>query len=187
MEKEALWADMAKVIKPSWVTSVPSEIGGTASDGKLKADQWRTLGTVYMPMTLIRLWSEAPEGSDRRELLALTMDLVSAVLIASSRVTSQRNSDSCRRYLLSYRARLQELFPEYRCHPNHHLALHIPEFLMLFGPVHGWWTFPFERINGKLQRISTNYKPGESANVPLLRNLTMQDNTRKPLARSGIE
>ncbi|KAJ7153126.1 hypothetical protein C8R43DRAFT_832523, partial [Mycena crocata] len=160
-EKEALWADMANVSKPSWVTSVPSAFGGTASTGKLKADQWRTLGTVYMPITLIRLWSASEEGSDRRELLALTMDLVSAVLLASSRVTSQSNADACRQYLLSYRVRLQALFPQYKCHPNHHLALHIPEFLMLFGPVHGWWTFPFERMNGKLQRISTNYKPGQ--------------------------
>ncbi|KAJ7153149.1 hypothetical protein C8R43DRAFT_950548 [Mycena crocata] len=140
-EKEALWADMANVSKPSWVTSVPSAFGGTASTGKLKADQWRTLGTVYMPITLIRLWSASEEGSDRRELLALTMDLVSAVLLASSRTSGSLST--------------------IQMPSNHHLALHIPEFLMLFGPVHGWWTFPFERMNGKLQRISTNYKPGQ--------------------------
>ncbi|PIL27816.1 hypothetical protein GSI_10970 [Ganoderma sinense ZZ0214-1] len=31
----------------------------------------------------------------------------------------------------------------------------------LFGPVHGWWTFPFERFNGLLQRLNTNSKPNQ--------------------------
>ncbi|KAJ7482906.1 hypothetical protein B0H11DRAFT_1636567, partial [Mycena galericulata] len=63
-------------------------------------------------------------------------------------------------HMLNYRARLQKLFPDYECHPNHHMALHITECLHLFGPVHGWWTFPFERLIGTLERISTNYRPG---------------------------
>ncbi|KAJ7488572.1 hypothetical protein B0H11DRAFT_1720508, partial [Mycena galericulata] len=159
-EKEALWADLANIVKPSWMTSVPPQVGGESSDGKLKSDQWRTLGTVYMPITLIRLWSTS-EDPQRRELLDLTMDLVSAVILASSRVTSRANSEQCLAFLLSYRTKLKNLFPQYRCHPNHHMALHIPEFLLLFGPVHGWWTFPFERMIGKLQRVPTNYKPGE--------------------------
>ncbi|KAJ7432499.1 hypothetical protein B0H11DRAFT_1632072, partial [Mycena galericulata] len=154
-EKEALWADLANIVKPSWMTSVPPQVGGESSDGKLKSDQWRTLGTVYMPITLIRLWSTS-EDPQRRELLDLTMDLVSAVILASSHVTSRANSEQCLAFLLSYRTKLKNLFPQYRCHPNHHMALHIPEFLLLFGPVHGWWTFPFERMIGKLQRVPTN-------------------------------
>ncbi|KAI0788085.1 hypothetical protein C8Q74DRAFT_1366864 [Fomes fomentarius] len=35
------------------------------------------------------------------------------------------------------------------------------ECLLAFGPVHGWWSFPFKWINGLLQRLNTNYKPGE--------------------------
>lgn len=172
-EKQALWADISNLVKPSWVTSVPPEFSGSASDGKLKADQWRTLGTVYMPITLIRLWSAAEEGSERRELLGLTMDLVSAVLLASSRVTSPTNAQACHKFLLSYRQRLATLFPDYECHPNHHMALHLSEHLLLFGPVHGWWTFPFERMIGKLQRISTNYKPGEISVIPFRFGLTL--------------
>ena len=62
-------------------------------------------------------------------------------------------------HMVNYRVQLQELFPEYKCHPNHHMALHLDEFLEMCGPVHGWWAFPFERMIGTLQRISTNYKP----------------------------
>ncbi|KAJ7176425.1 hypothetical protein C8R43DRAFT_872807, partial [Mycena crocata] len=153
--------DLARIVTPSWMTSVPPNFGGESSDGKLKADQWRTLGTVYMPITLIRLWSASRPGSHRRELLSLTMDLVSAIIVASSRVTSGSNGELCLDLLVNYRRRLSKLFPDYECHPNHHMALHLPVFFLLFGPIHGWWTFPFERAIGKLQRIPTNYKPGE--------------------------
>lgn len=164
-EKEALWADLAAMVKPSWMTSVPAHFGGESSDGKLKADQWRTLGTVYMPITLIRLWAASEEGSRRRELLSLTMDLVSAIILAASRTTSPVNAYYCAKFLASYRTRLSHLFPNYKCHPNHHMVLHIPEFLTLYGPIHGWWTFPLERLIGKLQRVPTNYKPGAIGDI----------------------
>ena len=42
----------------------------TPINGKLKADQWQTLGTVYLPVSLIRLWAasnkdEPQEGAGR--------------------------------------------------------------------------------------------------------------------------
>jgi hypothetical protein len=39
------------------MTSVPSNIG-QSSHGKLKADQWRALGTTHLLLSLIRLWVE---------------------------------------------------------------------------------------------------------------------------------
>jgi hypothetical protein len=46
-------------------------------------------------------------------------------------------------------------------YPNHHLSLHLAECIRNFGPVHGWWAFPFERYNGIIQRYNTNNKMGE--------------------------
>ncbi|KAJ7153761.1 hypothetical protein C8R46DRAFT_912426 [Mycena filopes] len=158
---EELWSDISKTIKPSWVTSMPAQVGGSASGGKLKADQWRVLGTIYMPLTLGRLWTTSDPLSKQREALDLTMHLVSAVILAASRETSTAVATAYHQHMLEYRKGLQTLFPNYECHPNHHMALHITECLLLFGPVHGWWTFPFERVIGSLERIPTNYRPGE--------------------------
>lgn len=55
---------------------------------------------------------------------------------------------------------LRELIPDYQFRPNHHMALHLPEYLTWFGPVHGWWTFPFERLIGLIQRLPNNSKMG---------------------------
>jgi hypothetical protein len=41
------------------------------------------------------------------------------------------------------------------------MALHLAEYLRLYGPVHSWWTFPFERLIGMLQRIPNNFQNGQ--------------------------
>ncbi|PBK83649.1 hypothetical protein ARMGADRAFT_944798, partial [Armillaria gallica] len=139
----------------------PNRVSGSEGHGKLKADQWRTLGLTYMPISLIRLWAESTEAPERCALLELTMNLVTAIIIATSYETSQENSEAYTHYMIQYRSGLRKLFADYHCHPNHHMALHIGEYLCMYGPVQGWWTFPFERAIGMLERISTNYKAGE--------------------------
>ncbi|KAI0710497.1 hypothetical protein C8Q76DRAFT_592296, partial [Earliella scabrosa] len=58
---------------------------------------------------------------------------------------------------------LQVLF-NHKFVPNHHLSLHLWQCLLLFGPVHAWWAFPFERYNGLLQNLNTN---SQAAKMPL--------------------
>ncbi|KAF9491993.1 hypothetical protein BDN71DRAFT_1397463 [Pleurotus eryngii] len=163
---EALWEDIRNTTTPSWLSSVPGNLGNHT--GKLKADQWRTAATVYYPITLIRLWSmentstPARHQNRNRKLLSLSLALVSAVNIVTSRTTSQTHAKQYLRYMTMYYQILKEVFPDYICHPNHHQSMHLAEYLLLYGPVHGWWTFPMERVIGQLQRISTNYKTGES-------------------------
>lgn len=158
-----LWEDLAQIVKPSWVTSVPTNIG-TGSCGKLKSDQWRMFGSLYLPVTLIRMWSdptiEEPRRKERQDLLHLTMLLLSAIAVATSRITSEEHVNEFLSHMTKYRQELERLFPDYICHANHHMAFHIAELLPMYGPVHGWWAFPFERMIGMLQRIQTNYKQG---------------------------
>lgn len=162
---QQIWKDMENMVKPSWVTSVPATL--SSGGPKLKSDQWRTVGSLHLPITLIRLWertdADDPHAQRRREILHLTMTLLSAVAVGSSRITSADNSREFLGLITDYRRELQRLFPNYEVHPNHHQAMHISEFLLMYGPVHGWWTYPFERMIGMLQRISTNYKPGNSS------------------------
>lgn len=37
-----------------------------------------------------------------------------------------------------------------------HLHLHLKDCLLDYGPVHGFWCFPFERFNGILGAYPTN-------------------------------
>ena len=154
------------MLKPGWISSLPPFLV-PSSGPKLKSDQWRTLASLYLPVTLIRLWASPPSGSRsklmarRQRLLNLTMSLTSAIIIATSRETSPHHAEAYLQHMLEYRMELRSLFPEYKCHSIHHMALHLDEFLCMYGPVHGWWTYPFERVIGMLQRIPVNYKNGE--------------------------
>lgn len=106
---------------------------GQASYGSLKADNWRNLFTIQLPLCLIPLWS----GKDQytTKLLKNFAHLVSMVNLALKRTTS---SDIIAKYCRHNRAYLEtslELFPDCPLVPNHHMSLHIPESLERFGPV----------------------------------------------------
>ena len=150
------------MIKPSWVISVTTVL---ASFGpKLNSDQWHTLGSLYLPVTFICLWSKAELATDNdqhhHEIMHLTMLLFSAIAIASSHVTSEGHAQKYTKFMVEYCQELKCIFPSYVCKSNHHMVLHVADFLRLYRLVQGWWAFPFERIIGMLQQISTKYKPG---------------------------
>ena len=42
---------------PSWLENVPHNFGDVSA-GNLKADEWRTMCTVYLLIILVSLWGE---------------------------------------------------------------------------------------------------------------------------------
>ena len=40
---------------PPWINSVPSNFGHAVA-GPLKADEWCTMSTIYLPLALVGLW-----------------------------------------------------------------------------------------------------------------------------------
>jgi len=162
-ELNQIRSDLSEISTPTWVPSIPSNVGN-ASHGKLKADQWRTLGITHLPLSLIRLWGlrdfNDPRSQKCGEILDVTISLVSAVVLASSRTTSPAIATAYLIHMKAYMEGIKKLFPQYRFRANHHMALHLYEYLRRFGPVHGWWTFPFERLIGMLERIPINFRIG---------------------------
>lgn len=145
---------------PSWLESPPRNFGD-ASAGTIKADEWRTLITINIPLALISIWGVSDSDSDMKAALDHTMSLVSAVYLACARMTTTERASAYRSCITSYVGNLQTLYPTISLRPNHHAAFHIYDYLVLFGPVHSWWTFPFERLIGVLQRLPHNHTSGE--------------------------
>ena len=176
-EVEEIWSDIDQLLTPTWMTSVPSQIG-SSSHGKLKADQWRTLGTTHLLLSLMRLWGFQDDDSPRSirclEILDVTVSLISAIIIATSHTVTSASASAYQAHMLGYINGIKRLFPDYHIHPNHHMSLHIPEFLLLFGPVHSWWTFPFERLIGTIQRMPNNGKVGKKFPKNMLSYLRSQ-------------
>jgi hypothetical protein len=134
----------------------------------LKADQWRSCIEFDIPVSLVQLWMADVDVSNddrRRKLTESTMFLATALRWATSHRTSQRHADEYMRNMRAYVKSLRDLFPEMKLRPNHHNALYLGELLLRFGPVHGWWMFPFERLIGLLQKINSNKKIGRPARL----------------------
>jgi len=156
---------LEKTILPSWISKPPLKFG-EASAGSLTADEWRTMALVHLPVALVTLWGEGSQhpysyiGEKHRKVLDHTMKLLSAVRLAGLRTVTKNRISAYQECMKDYVGNLLNLHPTASQRPNHHMSLHIPHFLQLFGPVRSWWCFPYERLIGILQRLPTNHKSG---------------------------
>ncbi|RDX43314.1 hypothetical protein OH76DRAFT_1361390 [Lentinus brumalis] len=151
--------DIRNATVPTWIEKPPSNFG-EAKHGKLKADHWRTVCTIFMVITLVRLWGHAGASQQERDVLNNFVQLVVAVDLATRRTMSPGRVATFDQNMEAYVKGLRSIYEEPLV-PNHHLSLHLKDFLLAFGPVRGWWGYPFERINGMIQRFKTNHKPAE--------------------------
>lgn len=151
---------------PSWVSSVPRNFGDAAA-GTLKADEWRTLITIYLPIALIFAWGElashpTPYAAARfREVLDHTMLLVSTIVIACKRNMSEYRCQAYLHCMTRYISMLTSIHPHATHRPYGHMSLHLPHFFSLFGPARAFWTYPFERLIGQIQRLISNHRVGK--------------------------
>ncbi|KIP01817.1 hypothetical protein PHLGIDRAFT_52994, partial [Phlebiopsis gigantea 11061_1 CR5-6] len=143
---------------PSWLQRPPRTFGTTAH-GKLKADEWRTVCTIHLMITLVKTWGFSSSEREK-DLLKNYVHLVIAAEQGTRRSMSPERAELFTQESYEYLAGLRSLF-QHKLVQNHHLSLHFAQCLSLFGPVHAWWTYPFERYNGVIGRLNKNNHPSE--------------------------
>lgn len=163
-ELQQIHLDIKSTSRPAWKTCPPANFG-TPTHGKLKADEWRACIEFDLLVSMLKLWAgEAGEAVDKDRLAVIhsTILLSIAIRYATSHAITPVHVDGYLHFMHAYIVSVQELRPSINLHPIHHNALHLDRFLHLFGPIHGWWMFPIERLIGMLQKLNINYKPGVS-------------------------
>ncbi|KAI0280568.1 hypothetical protein BC826DRAFT_924322 [Russula brevipes] len=162
---KAIWDDIASTVRPRWHAAPPANLG-QVFHGKLKADEWRSCFEFDIPVSLLRI--ETRRGASgtqtdeyRAKLVHSTFLLATAIRWATSYRTSAMHIKKYKSAMKDYLKILRELRPTQRFRPNHLNALLVADYLRLYGPVRGWWMFPFERVIGDLQRTNTNSQQGE--------------------------
>ncbi|KAI0362933.1 hypothetical protein BV20DRAFT_905682, partial [Pilatotrama ljubarskyi] len=150
--------DRTRIELPRWVNPAPIAFG-TSKHGKLSADQWRTVALIHLPTTLIRTWGT--ESGRRLDMLKNFLDIVDAIETLGLLEIDDQRIVHAQQQLVKYLEGVKVLYKGAKFQPTHHLALHLELFLRLFGPVHAWRSFAFERINFMLQSVNTNLKFGE--------------------------
>lgn len=122
---------LKNTVVPSGLGRLPVSINtGTF----LTADQWTIYFSVYclgdiLPRTQLEYW---------RKLVPACRWLVK-YSITSDDITVADG------LLLKFCKRLAELYGDDATTPNMHMHCHLASCLREFGPIHGFWLFPFER------------------------------------------
>ncbi|KAF8203523.1 hypothetical protein K438DRAFT_1580620, partial [Mycena galopus ATCC 62051] len=62
-----------------------------------------------------------------------------------------------------------QLYGSDKMKPNHHWAVHIPDQILLFGPLNGFWAFLTERLNKILKNLNSNNWTGGRLEVSMMR------------------
>ena len=145
---------LSNAIIPTGIGRPPKNLGNK-SHGKLKADQWLILFTVFLPLILPELWL-ASENQFHRNLLDNFADLVTCTNIICSHSTTEAAADAYLEHYIRYRQSSAQLFPNVGSRPNHHYAMHNGDLLKFWGPLIKLGEFGYERHNGSLQKIKTN-------------------------------
>ncbi|KAG5222640.1 Glycoside hydrolase family protein [Salix suchowensis] len=135
-------------VMPLWFDKPPQAFGEAAM-GKLKADEWRSMSSIYLPLALVSLWARV-----------LKWTRIRIVNITGRRTTTMQTAEVYRQCISDWTKQFYEVFPTATLRTNLHMAFHIYEFLLLFGPAYSWWTFPFESLIGVIQRTKSNHKQG---------------------------
>ncbi|KAF9544839.1 hypothetical protein CPC08DRAFT_616641, partial [Agrocybe pediades] len=172
---------------PSWVHSVPLNYGEAAA-GIIKAGEWQILSTIHLPIALATLWGdeEFPHQSHFLQILDHSMALFEATTIFMRNTMTVSRATRYRTLIRQWVADLYDVHPHTTTHTkrtNVHVAFHIFDFLILFGPAMSWWTFPFERLIGVLQRINSNDMIGGMMEQTILKSYTKGANLRRWLRR----
>ena len=145
---------IAEAVIPSWIDRPPANLGDK-SHGKLKADNWLTLLTIFFPLILPEIWVSS-SNNQHLALLDNFYDLVTCTNIIRSHLVLPTSADIYLHHYIKYRKSLKHLFPDVKTHPNHHYAMHNAEFMKYWGPLTQVSEFPYEWHNGTLQKIKTN-------------------------------
>jgi hypothetical protein len=138
---------------PTWIQrALP--ILGKASFGSLKADEWRNLFTVQLPLILPVYW--ATGGPVARSLFRNFAHLVSMVKLALKRSINLETVEMYRKHTLEYLQSCRLLFPDVNLAPNHHMSIHLAEGMENMGPSRSWWSFSMERLMGTILKAAHN-------------------------------
>ncbi|KAJ3930463.1 MAG: hypothetical protein NXY57DRAFT_898061 [Lentinula lateritia] len=152
-----------EVTVPSWI-SKPSEYIGLPRAGTPKADNWRQLFAIFLPLALLSMWqvcspTAVSDATEMSSVLDTSLYLTCALIAMTKHKSTLQDRLNFREYLRQHLLGLKLNFPGWIL-PSHHVSFHIFDYMDLFGPVHNFWCFPGERLISRLRSITINNKIG---------------------------
>lgn len=139
------------MVPPSKIGHIPRKIG--AGFSSFTADEWKhwiLIYSLYAPFELIpddyyKCWST----------------FVLACRLFCLPIVSRAQIIEAHLLLYDFCGMFERLYGKESCIPNMHMALHLKECMLDFGPFSALWCFPFERYNGTLEGFKKSWSGPE--------------------------
>ncbi|EMD32048.1 hypothetical protein CERSUDRAFT_77644 [Gelatoporia subvermispora B] len=191
-ELDQIHALLSNFEMPQWVGRLPRDVGYPAG-GSLTSDEWKAMALVYLPLIIPLVWEDWCDVSERdyqKKLRAWEakhadhpnpenpkperrmhpqdadnfLSLAAALKTILARSIELADLPRAHQLLQDY---LHAFYKLHASHikPNHHFMTHIFHQIEDFGPVYGFWTFLFERLNKVLKNYSVNNHDGGELEV----------------------
>ncbi|MBW0540492.1 hypothetical protein O181_080207, partial [Austropuccinia psidii MF-1] len=153
---------LKEVALPSGITRVPPRIG-TFKGGKIKASEWQSLFSIYLPLVFLDVFIEDVEQYESNSpinqlLLKNICALITCTNILISKSITEADANLFLQRYKSYCQTSHELFLCCKMNPNHHYALHVKSQLLWWGPLNAISENLGEQLNGFLQALQHNGK-----------------------------
>ncbi|KAJ7753057.1 hypothetical protein DFH07DRAFT_774194 [Mycena maculata] len=198
---------------PSWVARLPTQVGYPAG-GSLTADELKGMLLIFCPLIIPNIWDEwypiAAADHEKSNLSWKKKETARLNRIANETDTSADHNGPGRPpkairmhkndpdLLLKFASSIKILLAgtiDVRALPRAQQLLeeYLTGFLEIirdFGPVYGFWTFLFERLNKLLKSYDTNNHGDGELEVTFFREFHRDANLRevvRKLAKDGIE
>ncbi|MBW0522341.1 hypothetical protein O181_062056 [Austropuccinia psidii MF-1] len=128
--KKLLLCAIGEVVVPTGITPMPKRIG-IAKNGKLKASEWHSLFSIYLPLSFLDTLLQFQTSNEDMVRYQIVLEnlgfLIQCTNIVSSKSYKEDDAISFQREYDTYTQTSASLFSNQRVLPNHHYALHIPE------------------------------------------------------------
>ena len=128
---------------PPKVGRIPRKIQSGFS--AFTADEWKNWIVLYSPYVLCDL---LPERDYQCWCYFVeSCQLVCQPLLNREQITLAHD------LIVKFCSTYERLYGKDMCTPNMHMACHLKDIMLDYGPVHGFWCFSFERYNGMLEAM----------------------------------
>lgn len=145
-------AEITSSSTPGHVGRIPSKIQSRFAH--LTAAEWKTFGALFATNAL------RGRLADQRKF-DLVCKLQRVCFLLECRVLTLKQVDQIHQAIVDFCTLDESIYGATR-QVAFHLILHLRDCILDLGPIHGFWLFAYERLNGTLGKIKTNNEAPES-------------------------
>ena len=158
-DSNKIQASIDSMIVPTTLGRIPRKIASSFSS--FTADQWKNWTLYFSPIALKNILPKKDYDC--------WMIFVSACKTLSSVTITTRQLQEGHERLMTFCRTFQQLYGSNCVTPNMHLHSHLIQCIIDFGPMHVFWLYSFERMNGTLGSFHTNKR---SVEMQMMRHLS---------------